>query len=153
MVLIAHRGNTSGPNSSKENHPDYIEQALDLGYHVEIDVWRLNSKFVLGHDAPQYEIDWNFLSSHHDLWCHAKNLDALSTMLNHHAYQGVVNCFWHESDTFTITSRGHIWTYPGMKVCKDSVIVCRDEKDTAYMLKQNIMGVCSDYVGTIKEER
>ena len=56
MRLIAHRGNITGPDPSRENHPDYIRQAIDLGYNVEIDVWRIGGKFILGHDEPQYEI-------------------------------------------------------------------------------------------------
>jgi len=29
MKLIAHRGNTDGPNPSEENNPEYIEEAIE----------------------------------------------------------------------------------------------------------------------------
>ena len=151
MILISHRGNITGPDPSRENHPDYIKQALDLGYHVEIDVWRIGEKFVLGHDEPQYEIPWDFFfESQYNMWWHAKNLEALSVMLNWTVYDGVVNCFWHENDAFTITSKGFIWTHPRMRTCEHSIIVCKDQKMTQYMAKQNVHGICSDYVGLIK---
>jgi hypothetical protein len=39
MILIAHRGNLDGPNPSMENHPDYIDAAINAGFHVEVDLW------------------------------------------------------------------------------------------------------------------
>ena len=38
MILIAHRGNTIGPNIEKENHPDYIDEAIKKGFDVEVDI-------------------------------------------------------------------------------------------------------------------
>ena len=38
-IWIAHRGNTRGPNPEKENQPEYILQAINEGFDVEIDVW------------------------------------------------------------------------------------------------------------------
>ena len=38
MKLIAHRGNVYGPESDKENSPDYIDKSISMGYDVEIDV-------------------------------------------------------------------------------------------------------------------
>ena len=38
MKLIAHRGNTHGPDEGKENNPDYIDKCLSEGYDAEIDV-------------------------------------------------------------------------------------------------------------------
>jgi hypothetical protein len=39
MILIAHRGNISGPNSDFENSIPYIQEALNQDYNVEVDVW------------------------------------------------------------------------------------------------------------------
>ena len=38
MNFIAHRGNTSGPQPSFENTEDYLQDAIDKGYHVEVDI-------------------------------------------------------------------------------------------------------------------
>ena len=56
-VLISHRGNLNGKQPHRENHPSYIDEALNLGYDCEIDFWYHEDKFWLGHDTPQYEIE------------------------------------------------------------------------------------------------
>ena len=76
MILISHRGNIDGKIPEYENNPNYIEAALGLGYDVEVDVWFVDGKFMLGHDEPQYETDYKFLMNE-KLWCHAKHLDSL----------------------------------------------------------------------------
>ena len=45
MFLISHRGNINGINNKKENDPDYINRAIELGYDVEIDVRTKNNQF------------------------------------------------------------------------------------------------------------
>ena len=45
MIYISHRGNIDGPDTGKENSPDYIIKALSLGFDVEIDVWFKDDKF------------------------------------------------------------------------------------------------------------
>ena len=39
MIFIAHRGNTNGPSSKKENSLPYIVSAISNGFDVEIDLW------------------------------------------------------------------------------------------------------------------
>ena len=38
MKIISHRGNIEGPNSSTENFPDQINDCINRGYDVEIDL-------------------------------------------------------------------------------------------------------------------
>jgi glycerophosphoryl diester phosphodiesterase len=45
MLLISHRGNISGPQPKLENTVAYIEQAINQGFDVEIDVWFQDGKF------------------------------------------------------------------------------------------------------------
>lgn len=75
MKFISHRGNTDGPNSEWENNPSRVEEVLEKGYDVEIDVWKIGSKLFLGHDGPEYAIDYSFLKNDM-LLCHAKNLES-----------------------------------------------------------------------------
>ena len=135
MKLIAHRGNIKGPNPSLENTPSYIHEALSLGFDAEIDVWLLNGNYMLGHDSPDFFVKESFLESPR-LWCHAKNLEALESMLKNDK----IHCFWHQSDDATLTSRGYIRTYPGKPICSKSVIVDLDSTSTRY----NCYGVCAD---------
>ena len=63
MILIAHRGNVSGPNPEMENNPLYIDRALEKGYDVEVDIrGSFYTKFYLGHDEQQYMVspEWLF---------------------------------------------------------------------------------------------
>jgi len=140
MILISHRGNINGPISEKENHPDYILQAVGKGYNVEIDVWYKNGEFWLGHDSPQYKTSVEFLKNE-KFWCHAKNLKALDKMLEHD-----IHCFWHQEDDFTLTSRGYIWTYPKQNITPRSIAMCVDEN---YVNVEGCYGICSDYLETL----
>lgn len=144
MILISHRGNISGSNPELENQPDYITSAYRSGFDVEIDVWLYNGMFYLGHDEPQYLTDWHFLTTN-GFWCHAKNFQALVALRSCGA-----NCFWHQDDDYTLTSSGYIWTYPGKSFSPQSIVVCQSEKETKVLYRENLYGICSDYVGVIK---
>ena len=142
--LISHRGNTNGKNPLFENNPHQIIECLNMGLEVEIDVWRIEDKWFLGHDNPQNPISESFLLQD-KLWCHAKNYDALHTMKT----LGV-HCFWHEKDMVTITSRGFLWAYPGSQPLKETIAVMPElfNDDTSQCL-----GICSDYILNFKENK
>ena len=57
MYLISHRGNLNGIQKNRENSPSYINEAIEKGYNVEVDVRYEKNKFFLGHDFNQYEIN------------------------------------------------------------------------------------------------
>ena len=63
VKIISHRGNINGPRRELENKPRYINQALELGYDVEIDVWWKEDEFWLGHDEPQFKVNRQFLQN------------------------------------------------------------------------------------------
>ncbi len=138
MFLISHRGNISGPNKQDENNPEYIKKALIRGFDCEIDVWFLNQQWFLGHDNPQYKIKQQFL--HQDgLWIHAKNLCALSKLAPLD-----VNYFWHQEDSYTLTSNKYIWTYPGFELSKRSICVMPETISDFVMT--DCAGICSDFI-------
>lgn len=139
MFFISHRGNIGGPQPLRENHPTYILEALKKRYHVEIDVWKNDSRWYLGHDKPQYKIDIKFLKRK-GLWCHAKNREALAEMLKHKD----IHCFWHQNDDYTLTSRKYIWVYPGQKVVPGCIVVKPENNN--FKPPKNVGGICSDYI-------
>ena len=139
MKLIAHRGNTEGSKPAVENDPVYISQALKAGFDAEIDVWSINGNYILGHDSPDFFVKQSFLENK-KLWCHAKNLEALERMLSNEK----IHCFWHEEDKYTVTSKGHIWTYPGEDATSNSVIVITGP--TLKLPYEKIHGICGDHV-------
>jgi hypothetical protein len=142
MKLISHRGNLYGPNPERENEPKYIHEAITKGYDVEIDVWLIDDKLFLGHDGPQYEIEPSFLMDIR-LWCHAKNLEALHFMSKYE----IINCFWHQNDDYTLTTKGYIWTFPNKEITNKSVVVVLDKTIPKKYKKDELYGTCGDYVG------
>jgi hypothetical protein len=141
MKLISHRGNLEGPNKEKENEPNYILHALSNGFDVEVDVWCINGVFFLGHDEPIYEIDETFLENE-KIWCHSKNIESLEKMLENKK----IHFFWHQEDSFTITSKNIIWTFPGNKLTKNSICVLPERSNYSKDEIKKCFGVCSDYI-------
>jgi hypothetical protein len=135
MKVISHRGNLSGKQTDRENSEHYIREAADRGFDVEVDVWIADGKWFLGHDLPQYETSIQFLKSL-PLWCHAKNIEALKALL-----QNDIRCFWHNTDTFTLTSNNKIWCYSDVQ-CDDGIMVCLNPPDG---ILTPTYAVCSDY--------
>jgi hypothetical protein len=66
-------------NKKLENKISYLNEALILGFDVEVDVWSLKGSLYLGHDQPQHKVNKEFLQNK-KVWCHAKNLDALTAL-------------------------------------------------------------------------
>ena len=141
--IIAHRGNVYGPNEDKENSPDYILEALALGYEVEIDVWHVSGEFFLGHDGPEHKIDEIFLEND-KFWCHAKNREALDAMI----LNKNIHCFWHQEDDYTLTSRGFIWAYPGKQ--SQGRAVCVMPEKTSSIDTSTFECICTDFCEKFK---
>lgn len=136
MKIISHRGNLYGKKIEYENTPNYIEQAFYAGFDVEVDLWFIDDNFYLGHDIPIHLIESSWLISNSNfLWCHAKNIEAFYKL-----FCLKLNCFWHEKDKITITSKGIPWCYPGTFV-KNGITVCLETAK----IDKNIYGICTDY--------
>jgi len=145
MILISHRGNINGPIPEAENKPEYINDAIHLGYEVEIDIWMIEGVLLLGHDEPQYGITLDWLNKRKDkLWIHCKNIEAIEFF---NSLLETYNYFWHQEDTVVLTSKNFIWAYPGKQPIKHSIAVMpeifNDNLDSC-------IGICSDYIQNYK---
>ena len=145
MIFISHRGNIHGPDYHNENKPEQINNALSLGYDVEVDVWLEGDKLFLGHDNPQYLTSLEFISNK-KLWCHAKNVEALRLMLDNN-----IHCFWHQEDKYTLTSMGYVWVYPGEKMINRSICVMPEIHNPPKRELLKNSGICTDYPFKYKE--
>lgn len=155
--LISHRGNITHKREKWENYPDYIEDAMNKGYDVEIDVWFTNwaikngqrveykeNRWFLGHDTPNYEISFNWLIKYdilNILWCHAKTIPTLYELLRNN-----INCFFHNRDAVTLTSEGFLWTYPGYELTKYSIAVRPELTSYSESELKICYGICSDKI-------
>jgi hypothetical protein len=148
MKLIAHRGLYKGPDKNLENRPYQIRSALDRSFDCEIDLWVFEDRLYLGHDGPQYNITEEFIQQM-GLWIHCKNLAALEYC----QFKQGLNFFWHESDSYTVTSSGYIWCYPEKELAKNSVMLMPEWADPNFekIPGVNCYAICSDYVEQLKE--
>jgi len=148
MKLISHRGNINGPNPEKENDPLYIDEAINKGFDVEIDIWVVDNNLYLGHDKPQYIIDIEWIRYRiSELWIHCKNIDALLYFQNHEEVGKYCHYFWHQNDDITLTSFNIIWAFPGKQPIMNSIAVM-PELFNDDLTKSS--GICSDFVNNHK---
>ena len=140
QILISHRGNIDGKKPHLENKPEYIDEAISLGYNVEIDVWMIEGVLLLGHDGPQYGVTQHWLNERcTKLWLHCKNIEAMEWFNALRSY----HYFWHEEDTLTLTSKGVVWAYPGKQPIKGSIAVMPERGNDDL---SKCIGICSDYI-------
>jgi hypothetical protein len=143
MILISHRGNISGKFPSWENEPTYIDLAISKGYHVEVDLWIKDSFPYLGHDEPMYGIVKSWLIERKELlWVHCKNKEAIDFCI-----ENDLHFFWHNTDDYTITSKGYVWAYPDKDPTHNCIAVLPERCNTNV---SNFSGICSDHIETYK---
>jgi hypothetical protein len=143
MILISHRGNVEGPNSTFENHPTRINDALGRGYDCEVDIRIIDNKIYLGHDEPTHLISIGWLHKRRDrLWIHCKDLKTFSKF---NTFYRNFNYFFHDSDLGVLTSLSYIWSVNNVK---NGILVMPESFNT----KPNkyTLGVCSDYIQSYK---
>ena len=141
MILISHRGNINGIRKDLENTPERIQNAIDLGFQVEVDVWYVDGSFFLGHDNPDFRISIEWIKERSEyLWCHCKNTQAMEYFSGE---ADGIRFFWHENDKMTLTSKGEIWAFPGSQPIADSIAVLPEIHNEDVSLCK---GVCSDFI-------
>lgn len=146
MILISHRGNINGKCTEKENNPSYILTAISEGFDVEVDVWFIKNNWFLGHDRPEFEIDFEWLDQKSGLlWVHCKNTAAVEEFkrLEIEKDYRSINYFFHNKDDITLTSHGFIWKFPGISHINNSINVMPEIHNEDV---KNCAGVCSDYI-------
>ena len=147
MKIIAHRANINGPSIKNENQKNSIKECLNMGYDVELDIRSLEGKLYLGHDKPQLIINIEELRMiKNKVWVHCKNLQALSFFRR---IDEEFNYFWHEEDSYTLTSKGYIWAYPGEVLSPECISVMPEINCSLNNFKDlrnmRISGICTDY--------
>ena len=143
-ILISHRGNVNGKQPDKENTVAYIEDALEKGYHCEIDVCKYDGeKFYLGHDEPDTPVTTKIAEfiKQPKVFVHAKDIESIPALLT----MGC-NVFFHKTDNVVFTSRGQIWCYPGKYVrdIRHAIWLDLDWSPIDPDRKLNCLAVCGD---------
>lgn len=150
MKIIAHRANINGPDLETENSISNIRDCIKSGFDVEIDIRVIENKLYLGHDKPVEFISKEILLEIKEKsWIHCKNLEAISYF---YKYGEGFNFFWHEKDSYTLTSKGFIWAYPGKRLSSGCICVMPEFKNKSEInnfKKTKVYGVCTDYPNLI----
>ncbi len=149
MIYISHRGNINGRIPEMENSPEYIDDTIKQGYHVEIDVRLQGGSLFLGHDKPQYEISKNWIMDRkHNLWIHTKNFEAMSYLINYRH----ITAFYHEKENHVlVTNTDVFWSHNLNEATAKSVIPLLSMDDINKWERKEVYGICSDYIKTVAE--
>ena len=152
MILISHRGNINGENPKRENSLSYIDEAIEQGYDVEIDVWCTSyDQLYLGHDKPEHyvKLDW-LLDRKDNLWVHCKDFNSLSILID-----TKLQIFYHQHENHTIIGNTNIIWSHNIDEATDKSIIPLLNIDTVNSFdfnKNKYYGICSDYINNIKEK-
>lgn len=145
MRIISHRGNLDGLNQRLENSKEAIDKALNLGFDVEVDIWKVKEKFFLGHNKPCYEvsIDWLFKRKN-NLWIHTKNTIAFEELLEKN--EDFI-FFYYAKEPLVLTSNKKIWTHEPKKIIKpyNCIVPLLSKEKVSAISHKNWYGVCTDY--------
>ena len=143
--FIAHRGNVVGKFVPDENKPAKIEELNRKGIPCEIDVWYIDGKYWLGHDAPETEISFEWLMGSLPLrLIHCKHREALDILHRECGRLGYdVNLFYHTVEHYALTSRGQIIVHPDHACLPDSIEMM-PEMSKQRDMKNRSNVVCSD---------
>lgn len=146
MKYISHRGNLNGPNTARQNSPDYIDEAVAAGYEVEVDLRMVGVQFWLGHDYPQHLVNESWLAERRrKLLLHLKDVHVLNWFLkNPHADW---HYFCHSRDPFTLTSQGHVWLHDlSLPATLNTIVPLISKPLVQFYANRDVYAVCSDYV-------
>ena len=152
MKIISHRGNLAGPNLINENTHDYIDIALKKGFDVEIDLWKINQKYFLGHDKPEKQVELSWLEERKKyLWIHTKNIRSFESLIK--LDNGFI-FFYYSKEPIVLVSNGIIWTHEPkqIKVYKLCIIPLINKDEIIENENYKWHGICTDYPELLKEK-
>ena len=144
MIYISHRGNLHGLNPARENSLTYIDEAIEAGCEVEIDLRTKNGMLFLGHDTPDYLVSEDWLCERKGkLWIHVKDYFSLVWLQEHDAGY---KYFCHESDRYTLTSNGFIWSHDlENKMMNKCIVPLLSKEQVEGFSQREFYAVCTDH--------
>lgn len=139
MKIISHRGNVDGIENLNENTIPFIQKSIDIGFDVEIDIWKTEFGLKLGHDFPKNNVDIDWLMEKREfLWIHCKNLEVFQFLDTFNCF----NLFVHDKDPVVITTKGYRWYYMGNDA-PNGICVLPEQFDKKII--PSTKGICTDF--------
>jgi hypothetical protein len=141
-IIISHLGNLNGRQETHENTLAYVQRAMQLGWHVCIDVVQRGGRFLLPH-AQGFDGAPPAFFSHQRVWCRAADpvtLDALCR-INAHTVPAT-------TAPFTLTSVQFLWTLPPHELTDRAIAAFPEFADSAWLADSDPAGICTNYPET-----
>lgn len=159
MLLISHRGNISGKNFKRENSQSYLQEALDAGYFVEMDIIYGDGKYYHGHEwgGRRGEVDPDFLGRNwQKLLIHCKDRESIIFCAENFS---PLNYFYHDRDDFALSS--YMWSIAHSRILDQiafnddnyvdgSVCMLPEKFGLSKESLKNCSGICSDIISFYK---
>jgi hypothetical protein len=146
MKLISNRGNVDGVNAELQNTLVYIQEAINKGYDVKIDLWIKDGKLYLGTNEPTTPLDIDWLErNRHKLWLQCRSVEVISKFTNLDSSGHNIHFFWHDSNKVSLTNRGYMWCEPG-EIVPGGIVYQPVYCDNI----EGFYGVCSDNINQYK---
>jgi hypothetical protein len=147
MILISHRGNISGKNKKRENTIEYIQEAIDNKFLVEIDIISSNNKYFFGHckKSIKENLDINFLlKNSKNLLIHCKDLESILLLQNFN-----LNYFYHNNDNYAISSKKWIISHSknfANQLIENTIFMLPEKFNKDINIFRKCFGICSDVI-------
>lgn len=156
MIYISYRGVFDGNNFQDANTPNQITKAMNFGFNVMIDVWKVNDKFYLGNEQPTTEVTAKYLQNKR-FWLNARN-NAMITFLQSEPAKNYPNWFYFPSmppPAYVTASNGKLITPGNVPINNNSVIFLPEITDTAMFSTVHLrcFGIVSSYQTFIRRMR
>ena len=156
MLLIAYQGIFNGQDYEQANSPAQLRTALNNGFSVATDVWRIDGSTYLGNDQPLYLIDDNFIQGSR-FWINARNADMV-TYLSSQPANLYPNWFYYDDanpPAYVTTTSGKLWTFGTVPIDNTSIVVLPELEDRGLFstVKLKCYGICSTYLIFIRRMR
>lgn len=157
MLYISYQGIYDGTNFQDANTPNQIGKALNSGFSVMVDVWRVDNKLYLGSDQPMIEVTEKYLEGNR-FWINARNSE-MQTWISAQSSSRYPNYFWFNTPNpppaYVTASNGKLITPGTVPINNDSVVYLPEVPDTSLFstVKLKCYGVCSSYLTFIKRMR
>lgn len=146
MKLISNRGNINGVNPELENTQIYIQEAINRGYDVKIDLWVKDKKLYLGTNGPVNLLDIDWLERNRlKIWIQCRDIEIMSKFIELDPRGGEAHFFWHDNNKISLTNKGYMWCEPG-EIVPGGIVYQPVYCDNV----EGFYGVCSDNIENYK---
>lgn len=160
-------GQTPGENTHRQ-----IEEALCLGFDVEIDVSWYNGKFYLGHDFPNEDLEITDLqkwSKINQIFVHCKTIRTVQSLCANVITSTILGIdlgnvipFYHQEDPCILLMNGQVWVHPNNMLyamdynTMNTIFVLPSMTDfnpnTPYNTLKDCWAICTDWPAVLKKD-